>query len=98
MKFAVSAFGKVDALYHVAGGSGRSKGDGPLHEITDAGLDYTLDLNLSSIMLSNRAAVKQFMQQDIKLDLKSPLRWMLRIVSCGMRKRKNMFSIRAVAK
>lgn len=60
---AVEAFGRLDALYHVAGGSGRSRGDGPLHELTDEGLRYTLDLNLNSILLSNRAAVKQFMNQ-----------------------------------
>ena len=40
---AVEAFGRLDALYHVAGGSGRSRGDGPLHEMTDEGLHYTLD-------------------------------------------------------
>jgi NAD(P)-dependent dehydrogenase (short-subunit alcohol dehydrogenase family) len=60
---AVEAFGRLDALYHVAGGSGRSRGDGPLHELTDAGLSYTLDLNLSSLITSNRAAVKQFLKQ-----------------------------------
>jgi NAD(P)-dependent dehydrogenase (short-subunit alcohol dehydrogenase family) len=60
---AVEAFGRLDALYHVAGGSGRSKGDGPLHELTDAGLDHTLDLNLKSLIRSNRAAVRQFLRQ-----------------------------------
>ena len=60
---ALENFGRLDALYHVAGGSGRSRGDGPLHEITDAGLSYTLDLNLASLILSNRAAVRQFLQQ-----------------------------------
>lgn len=60
---AVENFGRLDALYHVAGGSGRSRGDGPLHEMTDAGLSYTLDLNLASIILSNRAAVRQFLHQ-----------------------------------
>lgn len=60
---AVSEFGRVDALYHVAGGSGRSKGDGPLHELTDEGLRYTLDLNLNSVIYSNRAVVKQFLKQ-----------------------------------
>lgn len=60
---AVENFGRLDALYHVAGGSGRSRGDGPLHEMTDAGLGYTLDLNLASLILSNRAAVRQFLQQ-----------------------------------
>ena len=30
-------FGGFDGLYHVAGGSGRQMGDGPLHEVTDEG-------------------------------------------------------------
>jgi NAD(P)-dependent dehydrogenase (short-subunit alcohol dehydrogenase family) len=60
---AVAMFDRLDALYHVAGGSGRSQGDGPLHEMTDDGLDYTLDLNLKSVVLSNRAAVRKFIQQ-----------------------------------
>ena len=60
---AVTEFGRLDALYHVAGGSGRSKGDGPLHEITDDGWRFTLDLNLTSLMNSNRAALQQFLKQ-----------------------------------
>jgi NAD(P)-dependent dehydrogenase (short-subunit alcohol dehydrogenase family) len=63
VELAVGEFGKVDALYHVAGGSGRSRGDGPLHEMTDDGLRYTLDLNLNSVIYSNRAAVRQFLKQ-----------------------------------
>lgn len=63
VELAVGEFGKLDALYHVAGGSGRSRGDGPLHELTDEGLDYTLALNLNSVIYSNRAAVKQFLKQ-----------------------------------
>ena len=53
-------FGGFDGLYHVAGGSGRKFGDGPLHEITRDGWDYTLSLNLTSLMLSNQAAVRSF--------------------------------------
>ncbi len=60
---AVRTFGRFDALYHVAGGSGRKFGDGPLHELTDEGWARTLDLNLTSAMLSNRAAVQQFLAQ-----------------------------------
>lgn len=60
---AVEAFGQLDGLYHVAGGSGRSRGDGRLHEVTDEGVDYTLDLNLKSLIYSNRAAVRQFLEQ-----------------------------------
>ncbi len=61
---AVEAFGKLDALYHVAGGSGRARGDGPLHDLSDEGWRYTVDLNLSSVIWSNRAAVRQFMAQE----------------------------------
>jgi len=60
---AVSEFGQLDGLYHVAGGSGRKWGDGPLHEITDEGWQKTIDLNLTSLMNSNRAAVKQLLAQ-----------------------------------
>jgi NAD(P)-dependent dehydrogenase (short-subunit alcohol dehydrogenase family) len=63
IELAVERFGRLDGLYHVAGGSGRSKGDGPLHEITDEGIDYTIDLNLKSVLYSNRAAVRQFLDQ-----------------------------------
>lgn len=60
---ALREFGGFHALYHVAGGSGRRKGDGPLHEISDEGWDFTLQLNLTSVFYSNRAAVRQFLQQ-----------------------------------
>ncbi len=75
---AVSAFGKVDGLYHVAGGSGRRWGDGPLHEISDEGWRATLDLNLTSLFYSNRAAVRQFLLQKSPgsiLNLTSVLGW-----------------------
>jgi NAD(P)-dependent dehydrogenase (short-subunit alcohol dehydrogenase family) len=60
---AVKEFGKLDGLYHVAGGSGRRFGDGPLHELTDAGWDYTIRLNQNSLFYSNRAAVQQLLKQ-----------------------------------
>lgn len=53
----VQRFGRFDGLYHVAGGSGRRMGDGKLHEVTDAGIDATLSLNLASMIKSNREAV-----------------------------------------
>ena len=56
-------FGRFDGLYHVAGGSGRKMGDGPLHELTLEGWNKTLELNLTSLMLSNQAAVQQFLKQ-----------------------------------
>jgi NAD(P)-dependent dehydrogenase (short-subunit alcohol dehydrogenase family) len=51
-----------DGLYHVAGGSGRKFGDGPLHELTLEGWNKTFELNLTSLMLSNQAAVKKFLE------------------------------------
>lgn len=63
IELCVRQFGSFDGLYHVAGGSGRKMGDGPLHELTLEGWDKTLELNLTSLMLSNQAAIKQFLKQ-----------------------------------
>lgn len=57
-------FGEFDGIYHVAGGSGRKFGDGPLHELSLEGWNYTMQLNLTSLMLSNRAAIKYFMDNN----------------------------------
>ncbi|MBI2480192.1 MAG: SDR family oxidoreductase [Planctomycetia bacterium] len=62
IRCAIDAFGDFHGLYHVAGGSGRSRGDGPLHEITDEGWQFTLELNLASLFYSNRAAARQLLQ------------------------------------
>ena len=78
IKIALREFNGFHGLYHVAGGSGRSAGDGPLHELTDGGWRTTLDLNLSSLMFSNRAAVRQFLAQRTGgsiLNLGSVLGW-----------------------
>ncbi len=56
-------FGGFHGLYHVAGGSGRALGDGPLHELTDAGWAATVEANLTPLVYSNRAAVRQFLAQ-----------------------------------
>lgn len=60
---ALERWGGFHGLYHVAGGSGRRMGDGPLHELTDEGWQATIDLNLTSLVYSNRAAVRQFLAQ-----------------------------------
>lgn len=60
----ISKFGRFSGLYHVAGGSGRKFGDGPLHELTLEGWNKTLELNLTSLMLSNQAAICQFLKQE----------------------------------
>lgn len=58
---AQEAFGAFDALYHVAGGSGRRFGDGPLHACTDTGWAETIALNQTSVFYSNRAALAAFL-------------------------------------
>jgi NAD(P)-dependent dehydrogenase (short-subunit alcohol dehydrogenase family) len=62
---ALASFGGFDGLYHVAGGSGRRFGDGPLHEVTDEGVHKTLELNLKSLIYSNRAAVRSFLERGV---------------------------------
>jgi NAD(P)-dependent dehydrogenase (short-subunit alcohol dehydrogenase family) len=62
IELCINKFGDFDGLYHVAGGSGRRMGDGPLHEITLEGWNYTFELNLTSLMLSNQAAVNALMK------------------------------------
>jgi NAD(P)-dependent dehydrogenase (short-subunit alcohol dehydrogenase family) len=60
IQLCINTFGDFDGLYHVAGGSGRKFGDGPLHELTLEGWNKTFELNLTSLMLSNQAAIRQF--------------------------------------
>ncbi len=59
----LGTFSGFDGLYHVAGGSGRRWGDGPLHEISNEGWRLTMELNLTSVFYSNRAAVRQLLSQ-----------------------------------
>lgn len=63
IKACIQRFGAFDGLYHVAGGSARRFGDGPLHELTREGWEHTLSLNLTSLMLSNQAAVQTFLER-----------------------------------
>ncbi len=65
ISMAHNKFGTITGLYHVAGGSGRKFGDGPLHDITLEGWNKTLELNITSIMISNRAIVNYFLAHDI---------------------------------
>jgi len=59
----VNTFSGFDGLYHVAGGSGRKFGDGPVHELTTEGWEKTMQLNLTSLMFSNRAAIQYFTEK-----------------------------------
>ena len=62
IELCAGTWGSFDGLYHVAGGSGRKMGDGPLHELSLEGWNKTLELNLTSLMLSNRAAASFFLK------------------------------------
>lgn len=62
IKMAHNTFGTITGLFHVAGGSGRRWGDGPLHSITLEGWNKTMELNLTSMMLSNQAMVNYFLE------------------------------------
>ncbi len=61
IQMAHNTFGSITGLFHVAGGSGRQWGDGPLHKITLEGWNKTMELNLTSMMLSNQAMVNYFL-------------------------------------
>jgi NAD(P)-dependent dehydrogenase (short-subunit alcohol dehydrogenase family) len=61
---AVARYGRIDALFNVAGGSGRRFGDGPAHEATPEGWDATLELNLRSQFLVCRAAIQRMLEQE----------------------------------
>ena len=62
IRLARSNWATIDGLYHVAGGSGRKWGDGPVHEITMEGWEKTLQLNLTSVMLTNRAILNYWLE------------------------------------
>lgn len=61
---AIESFGRLDGVFHVAGGSGRRFGDGPLDAITDEGWRATIDLNLTSLFHTCRAATRYFVEQQ----------------------------------
>jgi NAD(P)-dependent dehydrogenase (short-subunit alcohol dehydrogenase family) len=58
----VERFGRVDALYHVAGISGRRFGDGVLHELTAEGWDTVMTANARSTFLVARGVVRHLME------------------------------------
>jgi NAD(P)-dependent dehydrogenase (short-subunit alcohol dehydrogenase family) len=55
---AVGLTGRLDALFAVAGASGRRYGDGPAHEIPLSGWEATVGLNLTPAFLVLRDAVR----------------------------------------
>ncbi len=53
--------GRIDALFAVAGGSGRRHGDGPIHEMPLSGWTETFRLNGSPAFLAVREAVRSML-------------------------------------
>ena len=64
----VERFGRIDALYAVAGISGRRFGDGPLHEATLAGWEAVMTANVTGLFLVARATVRRMLAQDPDAD------------------------------
>lgn len=60
----VERFGAIDGLLAVAGGSGRSFGDGPADTVTLAAWEATLALNLTTTFLSMREALRLMLAKD----------------------------------
>jgi NAD(P)-dependent dehydrogenase (short-subunit alcohol dehydrogenase family) len=60
----IKAFGRIDGLFSVAGGSGRRFGDGLIHEVTASAWDETLTLNLRTQALVCGAVVRQMRAQQ----------------------------------
>jgi len=59
----LSKFGRVDAVFNVAGLSGRRFGDGPAHEIDDAGWESAMLHNLTIAFRMCRAAIGRMLEQ-----------------------------------
>lgn len=58
-----AAFGRLDAVYSVAGISGRRFGDGPIHEATLEGWQAVMAANATSQFLVARAAIRRMLAQ-----------------------------------
>lgn len=64
MASAVEVLGRIDAVYNVAGISGRRFGDGPVHEATLEGWETVITGNLTSLFLVCRAVARTMLGQD----------------------------------
>jgi NAD(P)-dependent dehydrogenase (short-subunit alcohol dehydrogenase family) len=62
VQLCVEMLGRVDALFNVAGISGRRFGDGPLHECSEEGWDRTLESNVKTMFLMSRAVLRHWLE------------------------------------
>jgi len=56
---------RVDALFNIAGVSGRKFGDGPVHECSEEGWEITMETNVKSVFLMCRAVVRRMLEQPV---------------------------------
>lgn len=61
---AISKLGGLDHVVSIAGGSGRSFGDGPIESVSKSAWDQTLELNLTTAFLTAREAIKYFKNNE----------------------------------
>lgn len=61
LRDAIAALGNVEALFNVAGASGRRLGDGPVHDCTDEGWRFTLDANLTTVFQVSRTVIRYWL-------------------------------------
>lgn len=61
----ITRYHRIDALFNVAGISGRKFGDGPIHECSEEGWDVTMETNVKSMFLVCRAVVRQMLEQAV---------------------------------
>jgi NAD(P)-dependent dehydrogenase (short-subunit alcohol dehydrogenase family) len=59
-------FGKIDALFNVAGISARSLGDGPLHECSTEAWDTVMDVNAKGTFLMCREVLRNWTRHSQK--------------------------------
>lgn len=67
----VNALGGLTDVVAIVGGSGRTFGDGPLHEMTKDGWDKTLELNLTTAFLTAREGIKHLTDNGGSITLTS---------------------------
>jgi NAD(P)-dependent dehydrogenase (short-subunit alcohol dehydrogenase family) len=65
---AIEWLGRVDGLFNVAGGSGRSFGDGPLHTLTVEAYEATMRLNATSHVLMSAPVLRAMLGQEPDAD------------------------------
>jgi len=62
VQLAISQFGRLDAIFNGAGGSGRRWGDGPTADCTEEGWDRVMAVNLKSVFLGCKYAIPEMLK------------------------------------